>query len=344
VSDPRQIDLAADAPPVVSTIKRPARGRDRAPWMGSLLSWLGPNVGAVIGFILIVVAGSLASPIFLSFTNIRNVFLQSAMLGVVAVGMTFVILTGGIDLSVGMVLSLCSVVAAMLFNNGQGYSLPIVILVTLALGAAIGAINGGVIIWRGVAPFIVTLAMMAIASGAALTISNGRPIGGITGTYAWLGAGQIGPVPVLVLIMVVTFIVGGVVLRFTPYGRGVYAIGGNEQAARLSGIPVNRVKLLTYMISGFCAGLGAIIFSARVTVGDPWAGRSLELDAIAAVVIGGTSLFGGIGALWGTFLGTLIILMINNLLNLMNVSPYAQGIAKGLIILIAIAIYKQRTE
>jgi ribose/xylose/arabinose/galactoside ABC-type transport system permease subunit len=312
--------------------------------MGSLLSWLGPNVGAVIGFILIVVAGSLASPIFLSFTNIRNVFLQSAMLGVVAVGMTFVILTGGIDLSVGMVLSLCSVVAAMLFNNGQGYPLPIVILATLTLGAAIGAINGGVIIWRGVAPFIVTLAMMAIASGAALTISNGRPIGGITGTYAWLGAGQIGPVPVLVLIMVVTFIVGGVVLRFTPYGRGVYAIGGNEQAARLSGIPVNRVKLLTYMISGFCAGLGAIIFSARVTVGDPWAGRSLELDAIAAVVIGGTSLFGGIGALWGTFLGTLIILMINNLLNLMNVSPYAQGIAKGLIILIAIAIYKRRTE
>jgi ribose/xylose/arabinose/galactoside ABC-type transport system permease subunit len=147
-----------------------------------------------------------------------------------------------------------------------------------------------------------------------------------------------------VLIMVITFIVGAVVLRFTPYGRGVYAVGGNEQAARLSGIPVNRVKLLTYMISGFCAGLGAIIFSARVTVGDPWAGRSLELDAIAAVVIGGTSLFGGIGALWGTFLGTLIILMINNLLNLMNVSPYAQGIAKGLIILIAIAIYKRRTE
>ena len=171
--------------------------------MGSLLSWLGPNVGAVIGFILIVVAGSLASPTFLSFTNIRNVFLQSAMLGVVAVGMTFVILTGGIDLSVGMVLSLCSVVAAMLFNNAQGYPLPIVILVTLTLGAAIGAINGGVIIWRGVAPFIVTLAMMAIASGAALTISNGRPIGGITGTYAWLGAGQIGPAPVLVLIMVV---------------------------------------------------------------------------------------------------------------------------------------------
>ena len=344
MSDPGQVDLVAGGGTAAPTTERPARRREGLLGIGSVVGWLGPNVGAVIGFVLIVIAGSLASPIFLTVTNIRNVFLQSAMLGVVAVGMTFVILTGGIDLSVGMVLSLCSVVAAMLFNNGQGYPLPIVILATLALGAAIGAINGGVIIWRGVAPFIVTLAMMAIASGAALTISNGRPIGGITGSYAWLGSGMIGPAPVPVWIMSISFIIGAIVLRFTPYGRAVYAIGGNEQAARLSGIAVNRVKLITYMISGFFAALGAIIFTARVTVGDPWAGRSLELDAIAAVVIGGTSLFGGIGALWGTFLGTLIILMINNLLNLMNVSPYSQGIAKGLIILIAIALYKRRDE
>ena len=305
MSDPGQVDLVASGGTAAPTTERPAGRREGLFGIGSVVGWLGPNVGAVIGFVLIVIAGSLASPIFLTVTNIRNVFLQSAMLGVVAVGMTFVILTGGIDLSVGMVLSLCSVVAAMLFNNGQGYPLPIVILTTLALGAAIGAINGGVIIWRGVAPFIVTLAMMAIASGAALTISNGRPIGGITGSYAWLGSGMIGPAPVPVWIMSISFIIGAIVLRFTPYGRGVYAIGGNEQAARLSGIPVNRVKLITYMISGFFAALGAIIFTARVTVGDPWAGRSLELDAIAAVVIGGTSLFGGIGALWGTFLGTL---------------------------------------
>jgi ribose/xylose/arabinose/galactoside ABC-type transport system permease subunit len=144
--------------------------------------------------------------------------------------------------------------------------------------------------------------------------------------------------------MVVTYVIGAIVLRYTPYGRGVYAVGGNEQAARLSGIPVNRVKLITYTLSGFCAALGAIIFSARVTVGDPWAGRGLELDAIAAVVIGGTSLFGGIGSVWGTFLGTLIITIVNNLLNLMNVSPYTQGIAKGLIILIAIALYRRRAE
>jgi ribose/xylose/arabinose/galactoside ABC-type transport system permease subunit len=144
-------------------------------------------------------------------------------------------------------------------------------------------------------------------------------------------------------IMLVIFALGGLVLQFTPYGRQVYAVGGNEEAARLSGISVNRVKLVTYVISGLSAALGGIIFSARVTVGDPWAGRGVELDAIAAVVIGGTSLFGGVGTMWGTLLGALIISMINNLLNLLNVSPYMQGIAKGLIILIAIAIYKKRT-
>ncbi|MFN8591669.1 MAG: ABC transporter permease [Thermomicrobiales bacterium] len=322
-----------------------SRGEEFRLRLGHLLSFLGPNVGAVVGFVLIVIAGTLVSDVFLSWTNIRNVFLQSAMLGVVALGMTFVILTGGIDLSVGSVLSLCSVVAAMLFANGQGYPLPIVLLATLALGSLIGAINGGLIIWRQVAPFIVTLAMMGIALGAGLTIADGKPIGGIQGAYAWIGAGRLWDrIPVPVVIMVASFIIGALVLKYTPYGRAVYAVGGNEQAARLSGIPVNRVKLITYTLSGFCAALGAIIFSARVTVGDPWAGRGLELDAIAAVVIGGTSLFGGVGSVWGTFLGTLIIIIVNNLLNLMNVSPYSQGIAKGLIILIAIALYKRRAE
>jgi ribose transport system permease protein len=340
----KQIDVAAGSGRTVRRTELPSRWGEVRRFVASPVSQLGPNVGAVVGFILIFIAGSLASDVFLSWINIRNILLQSAMLGVVSVGMTFVILTGGIDLSVGSVLSFCSVLAAMMFNNGHGYPLPIVLLATLAIGAAIGAVNGGLIVWRGVAPFIVTLAMMAIALGGALTVADGRPIGGIQGTYAWLGAGRIGPVPVPVVIMVVTVLVGGFVLRLTPYGRSIYATGGNEQAARLSGIAVGRVKLIAYSISGFCAALGAIIFTARVTVGDPWAGRNLELDAIAAVVIGGTSLFGGIGTVWGTFLGLLIISMINNLLNLMNVSPYSQGIAKGLIILIAITLYKRRRE
>ena len=311
-------------------------------YLGPALERLGPSVGVIVGFLLIVALGSVLSPNFMSERNVLNILRQTSMLGVVTVGMTFVILTAGIDLSVGMTLSLYSVVGAMLFANGTGYPLAVVVVMTLALGVAVGAFNAAIIIWRGVAPFIVTLAMMAIASGAALTISGGKPIGGIQGTYAWLGAGSIGPVPVPVLIMLAAFAFGDFVLRFTPYGRQVYAVGGNEEAARLSGIPVNRVKLVTYMISNASAALGGIIFSARVTVGDPWAGRGLELDAIAAVVLGGTSLFGGVGSLWGTLLGALIISMINNLLNLLNVSPYTQGIAKGLIILVAVALYKRR--
>ena len=311
-------------------------------YLDPALERLGPSVGAIIGFLIIIALGSVLSPEFMSERNVLNILRQTSMLGVVTVGMTFVILTAGIDLSVGMTLSLYSVVGAMLFANGAGYPLAVVVLATLALGVAVGGFNAAIIIWRGVAPFIVTLAMMAIASGAALTISGGKPIGGIQGTYAWLGAGSIGPVPVPVLIMLAAFALGDFVLRFTPYGRQVYAVGGNEEAARLSGIPVNQVKLVTYMISNASAALGGIIFSARVTVGDPWAGRGLELDAIASVVLGGTSLFGGVGSMWGTLLGALIISMINNLLNLLNVSPYTQGIAKGFIILVAIALYKKR--
>lgn len=306
------------------------------------LQRLGPGAGAIIAFLAIALVGSLLSPTFLTQRNVTNVMRQTAMLGVVTVGMTFVILTAGIDLSVGMVLSLTSVAAAMLFDNGQGLPLPVVFLATLALGSVIGAFNGFMIIWRGAAPFVVTLAMMAIAGGGALTVSGGKPIGGIQGTYAWLGAGSVGPVPVLVLIMLAVFLLGALVLRYTPYGRHVYAIGGNEEASRLSGIAVDRVKVITYTISGLLSALGGIIFSARVTVGDPWAGRGLELDAIAAVVIGGTSLFGGVGTMWGSLLGALIITMINNVLNLLNVSPYMQGLAKGIIILAAITLYKKK--
>ena len=307
------------------------------------LQRLGPSAGAIVAFLLITTVGSLLSPIFLTPRNITNVLRQAAMLGVVSVGMTFVILTAGIDLSVGMVLGLTSVVAAMLFDNGQGWPLFAVLVITLGLGALIGALNGLVIIWRGAAPFVVTLAMMAIASGAALTISGGKPIGGIHGVYAWLGAGFLGPIPAPVLIMLAVFLLGAFILRYTPYGREVYAVGGNEEASRLSGISVNRVKLITYSLSGLLAALGGIIFSARVTVGDPWAGRGLELDAIAAVVIGGTSLFGGVGTMWGSLLGALIITMINNLLNLLNVSPHMQGLAKGLIILVAVTLYRKKS-
>ncbi len=307
----------------------------------SLSDRLGAGAGAIVAFLLILIAGGLLSPTFLTPRNLSNLLVQSSVLGLVATGMTFVILAAGIDLSVGALFSLSSVVAALCFDNAEGFPLPMVSAIVVLLGLAAGALNAGFIIWRGVAPFIVTLATMAMASGAALTLSGGRPIGGIQGTYAWLGAGFIGPAPVLAVIMLTVFAAGSFALRYTAFGRYVYAVGGNEAAARLSGIRVELVKLTTYMISGVTAALAGFLFSARVTVGDPWAGRGLELDAVAAVVLGGASLFGGVGNLWGTLLGTLMIAMINNLLNLMNVSPHLQGIAKGLIILVAIAAYRK---
>jgi len=302
---------------------------------------LGSGAGAIIAFFLILIAGTLLSPSFLTARNWSNLLVQSSVLGLVAVGMTFVVLAAGIDLSVGTLFSLSSVVAALSFDNGQGNPLPAVISIVLLLGVLTGVVNASFVIWRKAAPFIVTLATMAIASGAALTVSGGRPIGGIQGTYAWIGSGSVGPAPVLVLIMLGAFAAGSFTLRFTAFGRYVYAVGGNEEAARLSGVRVNRVKLATYVISAVMASLAGFLFSARITAGDPWAGRGMELDAVAAVVLGGTSLFGGAGNLWGTLLGTLIIAMINNLLNLMNVSPHLQGIAKGLIILAAVAAYRK---
>jgi ribose/xylose/arabinose/galactoside ABC-type transport system permease subunit len=306
-----------------------------------VLSRLGPGAGAVVAFLLILAAGSLLSPSFLTARNLSNLLVQSSTLGIVAVGMTFVILAAGIDLSVGTVFSLSSVVAALSFENGRGLPVAGVAATALLVGVGAGALNASVIIWRKAAPFVVTLATMAIASGTALTVSGGRPIGGIDRAYAWIGSGSVGPVPVLVVIMLCVFAAGSFTLRSTPFGRYVYAVGGNEEAARLSGVRVGQVKLGAYVISGALAALGGFLFSARVTVGDPWAGRGMELDAVAAVVLGGASLFGGIGNLWGTLLGTLMIAMINNLLNLLNVSPHMQGIAKGLIILIAVTAYKK---
>jgi predicted ABC-type sugar transport system permease subunit len=205
----------------------------------SWVAWserLGSGAGALVAFLVIVIAASLLSPSFLTARNLSNLLVQSSVLGLVAIGMTFVILGAGIDLSVGTVFSLSSVVAALLFDNGHGYSLPAVIAAIVLLGTAVGLLNAGIILWRGVAPFIVTLATMAIASGAALTISGGRPIGGISGTYAWIGSGSIGPAPVLAIILLCAFAVGAFTLRATPFGRYVYAIGGNEEAARLSGL------------------------------------------------------------------------------------------------------------
>ncbi|MBN2899949.1 MAG: ribose ABC transporter permease, partial [Clostridia bacterium] len=259
---------------------------------------------------------------------------------IIAAGMTFVILTGGIDLSVGSTLAYSGAIAAMLISKGMSPS--VAVLAALALGGAIGMLNGVVIAKGKLQPFIVTLATMTVFRGATLVFTDGKPIS--TGyeanaeLYSQIGNGYIGVIPIPIIIMLFVFAIGYYVLTQTTIGRYVYALGGNEEATKLSGVSTDKIKIFVYGISGFFAALAGIIITARLSSAQPTAGSGYELDAIAAVVLGGTSLAGGVGTIMGTVVGALIIGILNNALNLMNVSSYYQLLVKGIVILVAVLI------
>ena len=275
---------------------------------------------------------------------------QVSIVGLLAVGMTFVILTAGIDLSVGSLLALCGLAAAAVAKGGlenrfsvgagaeaAGYGWELALLAALAVGLAGGFLQGFAITRLKVPPFVVTLGGMSAFRGAALLVAGGGPISGFAPDYTWWGQGRIGPVPVPVIIFIAFAILAHVVLRYTRYGRQVYAVGGNPEAARLSGLNVRRVTLSVYVIMGFFAGLGAFVLSARLNSSEAVAGTGYELTVIASVVIGGTSLFGGAGSIFGTVIGTILIGVLLNGLVLMNVSSYIQQIIIGIIIVLAVA-------
>jgi ribose/xylose/arabinose/galactoside ABC-type transport system permease subunit len=289
-------------------------------------------------------------PRFLSSVNLFNVMKQVSIVGLLAVGMTFVILTAGIDLSVGSLLALCGLAAAAVAKGGlenrfsvgagaeaAGYGWELALLAALAVGLAGGFLQGFAITRLKVPPFVVTLGGMSAFRGAALLVAGGGPISGFAPDYTWWGQGRIGPVPVPVIIFIAFAILAHVVLRYTRYGRQVYAVGGNPEAARLSGLNVRRVTLSVYVIMGFFAGLGAFVLSARLNSAEAVAGTGYELTVIASVVIGGTSLFGGAGSIFGTVIGTILIGVLLNGLVLMNVSSYIQQIIIGIIIVLAVA-------
>ncbi len=288
------------------------------------------------------VAAAIISPAFLNPFNIINVLRQIALFGIVSVGMTFVILTAGIDLSVGSIVAVAAVVSAMLLDAGT--PIPLVLGAGLAVGLAMGALNGIGVTIGGIPPFIMTLGMMVMGRGLAMTISGGHPIHfrEEADSFAWLGQGAFLMLPVPVWIFAAVVIAAVFVLRFTPFGRNVYAVGSNPEAARLSGIDVRRTIFFVYAISGFLSALTALIFVSRLTVGEPVAGMGLELEAIAITVIGGTSLFGGEGGIVGTVLGAAIIAVLANILNLFGVSPFTQQIVKGAIIVVAVLFETQR--
>jgi ribose/xylose/arabinose/galactoside ABC-type transport system permease subunit len=296
--------------------------------------------GIYIAFLLMCVVLSFATDAFLTTNNILNVLRQISINGIIAVGMTFVIITGGIDLSVGSIVGLASVVAAS-FAHPDTYPLFVPILAGLLVGLLCGGVNGILIARWKVAPFIVTLGMMTAARGMTMVYTNGRPVINLSDGYNFVGGGYIVGIPLPVIILILVALIGFFVLKYTKFGRHVYAVGGNEHSANVSGVRVKPVKVAVYCIVGLAAGLAGIVLSSRVMSGSPVLGTGYELDAIAAVVIGGTSLFGGVGSIVGTLVGVLIIGTMNNGLDLLNVSSYYQQVAKGVIIILAVLLDKK---
>jgi ribose transport system permease protein len=295
---------------------------------------------SLIGLIILVAAVATASPNFLEIGNLLNMLRQTSINGVMAMGMTFVILTGGIDLSVGAVLALSGAIAASLIAGG--YGLAVAVPVALLVGAGLGGLSGLAITFGAVQPFIATLVSMTVLRGAVLVFTNGTPIdcsaAAYSAAFSALGQGYVVGVPVPVIIAAVVFAACWVTLTQTRFGRYVYAIGGNQTVTWLSGVNVTTMKIAVYAVSGLLAALAGIILTARLENAQPQAGLGYELDAIAAAVVGGTSLAGGIGTIFGTLVGALIIGVLNNALNLLDVSSYYQMIAKGAVILLAVLV------
>jgi ribose transport system permease protein len=304
----------------------------------------GRQFGTFLGLILLCLILWILTPYFLTLSNLMNVLEQSSINAIVAVGMTFVIITAGIDLSVGSILAFSGVVLASVLQGGA--PLPLALLAGIAVGTLCGLFNGFLVSVGKLPPFIVTLGMMSVARGAALVYTDGRPISGFEQAFRFLSTGKIFFIPMPLIIMLLVYIIAYLILTRTKFGLYTYAIGGNEEATRLSGVNVRFHKAMVYALSGLTSAIAAILLTARLNSAQPIAGIMYELDAIAATVIGGTSLMGGEGTLTGTFIGALIMGVLRNGLNLLGVSSFLQQIIIGLVIIIAvlfdISIKKQK--
>ncbi|MEU4546286.1 ABC transporter permease [Nonomuraea dietziae] len=297
--------------------------------------WFSEN-GALVALVVLAVALSLLSSDFLSVSNLLNVGVQAAVTAILAFGATFVIITAGIDLSVGSVAALSAITLAYL-STTSGLPWPLATAIALAVGVVCGLANAALIAYGKLPPFIATLAMLGIARGLALVISQGSPIA-MPDAVSHVGDTIGGYLPIPVIVMVVMGLIAAVILNRTYPGRAMYAIGGNEEAARLSGIKVNRQKLVTYALSGGFAAVAGIVLASRLASAQPQAAAGYELDAIAAVVIGGASLSGGKGRAFGTFVGALILAVLRNGLNLLSVSAFWQQVVIGVVIALAVLV------
>lgn len=325
IGQPRSAAADPEAAPTTSDGER--RGRSQ------ILTGVVPILVALLVVCAIL---SVATDNFLTGSNLTNIIIQSSVVGIAAVGATFVIVTAGIDLSVGSNVVLSSIVAALAMK--QGVPGGVALLIAMGVGMAIGAFNGFSITALRLTPFIATLAVLAMGRGLALQLSEGRTIFDFPASFTFLGSGILFGIRAPLVAFLVVFLIGYLVLSRTTFGHQVYALGGNREAARLAGIPVRRVEFTVYAIAGLCAGLAAIVLTGRLNSALPSAAAGLELQVIAAIVIGGTSLFGGRGNMIGTLIGVLLIGVINNGLTLLNVSPFWVQFAQGAVIFLAVLV------
>ncbi len=299
---------------------------------------MGPLIGLIVLFVVIAVMNDR----FVSPSNLSNLLRQVSINALISFGMTFVILTGGIDLSVGSILALSSALLASMISSGMNPE--VAILFSALIGLGLGIINGVIIAYGKVAPFIATLATMTIYRGATLVYTNGNPISGLSDEAFFIGLGQgdVSGLPIPAIIMMVAFFILYFVLTKTPLGRQTYAVGGNEKVSYIAGIKIDRVKIVAYAITGLLCALAGAVLTSRLNSAQPTAGTGYELDAIAAVVLGGTSLAGGKGRITGTLIGALIIGTLNNGLNILNVSSFYQQVVKGIVILLAVLMDRKK--
>jgi inositol transport system permease protein len=312
------------------------------PSIGAFMS----KYGIVVIFIALCIILSIVEPAFRSMRNVTNVIRQVSIIGIVSMGVTFAIITTGIDLSSGSMIALISVVIASTSQNAVNPDQPIsvvmpiviAVLISVVLGTLLGSINGSLTAFGKIPPFIATLGMMTVARGAAALFTQGRPVGDLKDAFTFIGTGSFLKIPLPIWIYIAMAVLSHILLSKTKFGRHVFAIGGNEQAARICGINVEKTLVKVYAYAGFLTAVSAILLTARTSAGNPTYGVSYELDAIASTVIGGTSLSGGIGSIPFCVIGALIIGVLNNGMDLLGVNAYWQQIAKGIIIVVAVLI------
>jgi ribose/xylose/arabinose/galactoside ABC-type transport system permease subunit len=324
--------------PIVPTERRPS--------LSAIAAKMISDYGIGMALLIEVILFAQLSPYFFTAENILNVSLQISITAIIAVGMTLVILTAGIDLSVGALVAWSGVIATSVLQIKLPFAaaFTLSLIAGLCIGALSGALAGFFITRLNITPFIVTLALMTIWRGAAYMYTDGRPIWGLPDSFSGLGSGRIFEIPVPTIIMIAIYVIAYVMLAKTRFGRHIYAVGGNKEAARLSGINTESVLMQVYVICGMLAALSGILLASRMNSGQPNAGQMYELDVIAAVVVGGTSLFGGRGSIVGTFIGAMLIGVLRNGLNLLNVGSYVQMVVLGVVILLAVMMDQVRKK